>query len=71
MMEGVNLPKIHCRTFVNVTVHPQYNNSMLIKKNKGQVKQVLAGGWYQWKEGGQKESKYGGNTVYSCMKMEH
>jgi hypothetical protein len=38
MMEGVNLTKIYGRTFVNVTVYPQYNNNMLIKiKFKGNL----------------------------------
>jgi hypothetical protein len=36
--------------------------------------QVLSGGWYQWEGRGHKErveeGKYGGNAVYSCMKME-
>jgi hypothetical protein len=38
------------------------------------VKQVLSGGEYQWEEGGQKErvkqGKYGGCSLYSCMKIE-
>jgi hypothetical protein len=38
------------------------------------VKQVLSRGWYQWERGGHEErvkkGKYGGNTMYSCMKME-
>jgi hypothetical protein len=38
------------------------------------VKLVLPRGWYQWegreyKERVQKD-EYGGNTMYSCMKME-
>jgi hypothetical protein len=40
-----------------------------------EVKQVLSRCWYQW-EGGKheeklKKGKYGGNNMYSCMKMEH
>jgi hypothetical protein len=31
-MEGVNSTMI--RTFLNVTIHPQYNNNMIIKKKK-------------------------------------
>jgi hypothetical protein len=38
------------------------------------IKQVLSGDWCQWKEGKAKErvkeGKYGGSTMYSCMKME-
>jgi hypothetical protein len=38
------------------------------------VKQVLFEVWYQWEEVGHlervKESKYGGSTLNSCMKME-
>jgi hypothetical protein len=33
---GMNLTKIHCKHFVNVTVYPQYNNNMpknFIKKS--------------------------------------
>jgi hypothetical protein len=39
------------------------------------VKQVLSGGWYQWEGGGYKErvqeGEYGGNSMYSCMKVEN
>jgi hypothetical protein len=38
------------------------------------VKQILSEGWYQLEQGGHKErvkeGKYGGNIIYSCMKME-
>jgi hypothetical protein len=27
---GVNLTKIYCKNFVNVTMYPQYNNKMII-----------------------------------------
>jgi chitinase len=44
------------------------------KMKDKKVKQVLSGGWYQWEEGGHKgrkrKAEYGGNTMYSCMKME-
>jgi hypothetical protein len=32
MTEGVNLTMNIVRTFVNVTMYPQYNNNMIIKK---------------------------------------
>jgi hypothetical protein len=38
------------------------------------VKQVLSGCWYQWERGrykeGVEEGEYGGNFMYSYMKME-
>jgi hypothetical protein len=38
------------------------------------VKWVLLGGWYQWERGRYKKrakvGECGGNTMYSCMKME-
>jgi hypothetical protein len=33
MVEGVNSTMIIVRTFVNVTMYPQYNNNTIIKKN--------------------------------------
>jgi hypothetical protein len=44
-------------------------------KNEGQKGKVSpTRGWYQWEKEGHKErvkeGKYGGNTMYSCMKME-
>jgi hypothetical protein len=43
------------------------------KTDDKEVKQVLSGGWYQRerediRKGG--EGKCGGNTIYSCTKME-
>jgi hypothetical protein len=39
-----------------------------------QVKQVLSGHWYQREGEGDKEimkdNKYGGSSMYSCMKMK-
>jgi hypothetical protein len=44
------------------------------KMKDRKVKQVLFRGWHQW-EGARhkktvKESEYGGNIMYSCVKME-
>jgi hypothetical protein len=33
-MEGVNLAKIYCKHFVNVTVYPHYNNNIIKNKIK-------------------------------------
>jgi hypothetical protein len=29
---GVNLTMMYCKDFVNVTIYPQYNGNMIIKK---------------------------------------
>jgi hypothetical protein len=43
------------------------------KMKEKKVKQVLSWDWYQWEEGEHKkcvEGEYGGDIIYSCMKME-
>jgi hypothetical protein len=46
MMEGVNLSKIYCKHFVNVTVYPQYNNNMIIKSKVKYSKKKLR--FWEW-----------------------
>jgi hypothetical protein len=45
---------------------------MSLLKIEGQEgkKQVLSRSWYQWEAGGNKKNEQGGNSMYSCMKME-
>jgi hypothetical protein len=64
--------KCHNETPCTAILNKQKHHFSKTKNRK--VKQVLPKDWYQWEGRGYKEKvlegEYGGNIIYSCMKME-